>query len=736
MITWHPHVHPVVSGLILLVLGLWLAWIYRRNRKVYSKTVSAVLLTPKILIALLLLLALFDPLLNTVRPPESREKFKVLVDVSGSMDVKDREATTRVDRAKELAERAGDMLEKWVHVDERTFDTDVNEPETGPGKPPRGTDIGTVMATLAEEEGMPGYAGVLLVTDGGDEPVLTARPPGPPVYIIGVGGDSSAWNDLALQNVDAPKVVEVQTPFELSADVRAFRADSDFASRTAIAELTVSEETETGWKTLHRRSVDLQQGHERITLQMPKEEKECVKRYRMSVKPVREELTLLNNERIMTVEFRKKEIYVLYYSRYIDWNFALLKRNLKDDPAVKVTALYCRGNDTMGNDILRLEGARRDGDDILEKGFPADEKLLEPYRCIIIGSFPAKELQARQYEALRRYVEQGGSVILLGGPDSFGRGGFGQTPIAPLFPWHLSLNERELTAGVYPVTPTDLAREHRAMAAAAKTLGEISVPEIYSVNRVGRLRPGAVSLMDVTVGSRVIAVVALQPYGLGQAIGIATDTLWQWERKPGKYKTVHKQFWQQMIRYLCGEQEGGRFMSIEWDRSFYRPSEMAEPEIRVIGRKQLAGQLRMKGELLRDGALEEVSLDPVLGKEGCYRAPVYFSRRNAYTFRLEAFIGTERLDHYEREFQVAPRVNEGANLELDEPFLADLAGRCGGYYENENNADDLLDVIYRKVKAGSVGTSVPLVEDKFIYLVLFMLILLTEWFVRRRMEIF
>jgi len=144
----------------------------------------------------------------------------------------------------------------------------------------------------------------------------------------------------------------------------------------------------------------------------------------------------------------------------------------------------------------------------------------------------------------------------------------------------------------------------------------------------------------------------------------------------------------------------------------------------------------MKGELLRDGASEEVSLDPVLGKEGCYRADVHFSRRNAYTFRLEAFIGTERLDHYERQFHVAPTVNEGANLELDEPFLADLAGRCGGSYENEDNADDLLDVIYRKVKADCVGTSVPLVEDKLIYLALFMLVLLAEWFVRRRMEIF
>ena len=251
MITWHPHVHPVVSGLILLVLGLWLAWIYRRNRKVYSKTVSAVLLTPKILIALLLLLALFDPLLNTVRPPESREKFQGVgrcVRFHGCQRPgSDHEGRPRKGTGRTRRQTCWKNGYTWMSAPSTRMSMN---PRPSRAKPPRGTDIGTVMATLAEGEGMPGYTGVLLVTDGGDEPVLTARPPGPPVYIIGVGGDSSAWNDLALQNVDAPKVVEVQTPFELSADVRAFRADSDFASRTAIAELTVSEETETGWKTL------------------------------------------------------------------------------------------------------------------------------------------------------------------------------------------------------------------------------------------------------------------------------------------------------------------------------------------------------------------------------------------------------------------------------------------------------------------------------------------------------
>ena len=736
MISWHPHVSPMVSGVILLVLSTWLVWVYRRNRRVYGKTRSLVLLAPKILIVILLLVALLDPFMNAVRPPEQREKVRVIIDVSSSMDVEDKKDGSRFKRAEELSELAADRLEKWVDMEFRTFDTRLHAPDMKPADAPRGTDLGRCMAALAEEAGMPGYAAVLMLTDGGDEPIQAARVPGPPLFIIGTGTDPSTWNDLALSNVDAPEVAEENTPFEVSADIVAHRADSGFASRSSIARLTVSEETPAGWKKLEERSVDLKGGRERITLEMPPVEKEGIKRYRMSIEPVAGELSLLNNDRIISVAVRKKEVYVLLYSRYMDWDFTLLKRALKDDPAIKITSLYRKGNDTMGRALLRLEGERREGDEILKRGFPSDEKLLASYRCIIIGSFPAREMKPPQYEALLRYVEQGGSVIFLGGRDSFGRGGFGQTAIAPLMPWHISRTEREMTAGAYPVTATALAMEHNATAAAARTLSEVPVPEIYSVNHVGRLRPGAVSLLDVTVGRRVIAVVALQPYGLGQTIGIATDTLWRWGRKGGKLKKAHSQFWQQVMRYMCGNLEGGRFLSIEWDRPCYRPSERAEAEVRVIGQKQMSGQLRLKGELVKDGVTQELAVDPVLGKEGYYRTRVYFAGRGLYLFRLEAFIGTERLDLYEREFRAEPKVNEGANLELDEPFLADLAGRCGGYYENESDADKLIEVIRKRVMAGSVRTSVPLVQPKFLYLIVLMVILIAEWYFRRRMNIF
>jgi hypothetical protein len=47
-----------------------------------------------------------------------------------------------------------------------------------------------------------------------------------------------------------------------------------------------------------------------------------------------------------------------------------------------------------------------------------------------------------------------------------------------------------------------------------------------------------------------------------------------------------------------------------------------------------------------------------------------------------------------------------------------------------------MDMIRKKVMTGSVQTSVPLVQERWVYVSLFMLILVAEWIVRRRMNIF
>ena len=52
----------------------------------------------------------------------------------------------------------------------------------------------------------------------------------------------------------------------------------------------------------------------------------------------------------------------------------------------------------------------------------------------------------------------------------------------------------------------------------------------------------------------------------------------------GDISGAFHQFWRDSIRYLAGEIEGGRFLTVGWDRKRYRPSEQGQAEIGIVGR--------------------------------------------------------------------------------------------------------------------------------------------------------
>jgi len=729
-LSWHPHLGTLATGLILLGLVAWLWHLYRRYRSVHPPQTTWLLLTPKILVALLLVLALLDPVWRAPRPPNKNDRVLTLVDASSSMDVKD-SAESRARRAAVVVDRLKQRLGGLVELDVRNFDTEVHETGRGDGaeKGIRGTDLGKVLAGLSTAEAA-AYQAFILLTDGGDEPVRAARLPGKGLFITGFGTDPSTWNDLALVDVEAPTAIEEKTPFEVTADVIARSADGQFMSNLGAVAVQLEENKDDVWHSLGKQTLNLSPGRARVAFTAPPVDDVAIRKFRLRVAAAPGEMSLLNNERLFTVDVRRKSFYVLLYARQLDWDFSLLHRELKLDPAIKITALY-----RASAEQTRIEGDRQEGDTVLDKGFPVDARALDLYKCVILGSFPAADLTAEQQEALRKYVDGGGSVIFLGGPDSFGRGGYDQTPLAPLIPWHISRAEAEIMAGRFPVSVPPHASEHAAMLAAAKTLSQAKSPVIFSVNPVGKPRTGAVSLLDAAVGDSVVPVIALQRYGQGQSMGIASNTLWRWGRMPGEIKQAYQQFWQNSVRYLSGLYEGNRFLMVKWDRESYRPSEVAEGTLQVVGRSAF-GQLRFTASVTHGKDKQNVPIEALPGADNKQRARVFFPDRGEYVFRVEALAGFDRVDAYERTFRVGPTRNEGARLEVDHAFLDDLAGRSGGAYAPEAEVERLIDTLRNRLLTGSVETDIRLVQEYGGYISLLLIILLAEWFVRRRMNLF
>jgi hypothetical protein len=68
---------------------------------------------------------------------------------------------------------------------------------------------------------------------------------------------------------------------------------------------------------------------------------------------------------------------------------------------------------------------------------------LEKHDLVILENVPADAVQATQQEALVQFVTRlGGGLIMVGGRDSFGPGGWRGSQIEPILPVKLQLPER------------------------------------------------------------------------------------------------------------------------------------------------------------------------------------------------------------------------------------------------------------------------------------------------------
>jgi len=80
------------------------------------------------------------------------------------------------------------------------------------------------------------------------------------------------------------------------------------------------------------------------------------------------------------------------------------------------------------------------------EGTPGDILSLQAYDLVILQNVAAEELPRRTHESLAEYVQTlGGGLVMVGGPDSFGAGGWKGTALEPVLPVKLDLPEQLVT---------------------------------------------------------------------------------------------------------------------------------------------------------------------------------------------------------------------------------------------------------------------------------------------------
>jgi hypothetical protein len=179
---------------------------------------------------------------------------------------------------------------------------------------------------------------------------------------------------------------------------------------------------------------------------------------------------------------------------------------------------------------------------------------LAYFKVVMLGNIDAKELGEQRARNLTKFVEDGGSLILLGGTKAWTTGGLAGTDLGKTLP----VRGEQLTPlesdKPFPVKLTESARGHPAFAGDA-ALWEV-IPPVLSVFTGVTLSPGAQALVTADTPQGAQPLVVTQRFGQGKVTAILTDSLWRWQLGPeaGKMKP-YERFWTQLISWLLPREE-------------------------------------------------------------------------------------------------------------------------------------------------------------------------------------
>jgi uncharacterized membrane protein len=644
---------------------------------------------------------------------------------------------------------------------------------------PRSALVSSLESLLQRFEGQPAAALVVFTdgnaTDAARLEELIARQPGVPVYPVLLGLRESP-KDLAMEHVEV-----TQTPFEDSPVVVTARVSARGFGKEEISLLLRDEEG----KTVHTEKHLLPEGAEVAghTFQARfRPAKMGLSFYTVLVVrtvdvPLLEapdrlahasgEAVAGNNKRLLAVDRKAGPYRVLYVGGRPNWEYKFLRRALELDPEVKLVSLIrmarkepkfqWRGREgEMSNPLFRGFGAeggeaqRYDQPVIirmgisdkqeLADGFPRRaEDLFGSFRAVILDDVEAGFFTQEQMDLLEKFVSvRGGSLLMLGGQESFRLGGYEHTPVGRMLPVYL-----DSRGAASPVQNAvfNLTREGwlEPWMRLRNTEGEeesrlANMPPFYSVNQSATaIKPGASILATVTdPEQKSHPAWVVQRYGSGRVGAVTVGDVWRWGMRDAESRMDMEKAWRQILRWLVVDVPDR--VEIEAVLAAAGSHERVTPQIRVRDSAfRPQDDASVKLEIVEaDGAKLSLGAEPSASEAGLFEGMTHAIQSGAYRVKATVQDGSGAVvGEATTGWALNPEAEEFASLTPNRPFLEKIARWSGGRVLELGELDAWAAQLPKAALPLMEVRSEPL-WNRWWVLVLLVALLGTEWWLRRR----
>lgn len=509
------------------------------------------------LAAAALALALVRPALLAREGQLTKPRLLILLDAGHAMKGKAPGAASRLDQAKAWLKKNRAAIEARADAS-LVLVSDRARPLGGLDKLGAAAAEGTPfkpeqsLPDALPAEGPPARAWLITdgVAEGGGDLGRLLAGLGSPVDMLGAG-PSKRETGAAFLDLKAPDFAFLHGAIPVTASVEA----TGLAGREATVTLSRADESAPGgWREVGRvkRRVGADVETFPVDLSAPAD----------ALGTARLRLVAAGGGRERAREFRVETVRQKYRIMYLagrpSAEYSALREFLKADPNHELVSFVILRNPENPSPAPDRE--------LSLIPFPVDEifgRALPQFDLFILENFSAARfrLPPQYLDALKRFVMNGGALLVKGGDSAFSSGGYKNSPLEEALPVVLSSRAPDFIPGLFSPKPgppehplvnlyetPELSR--RAWAA---------LPPLDGWGRFSSVRPGATVLAshptETTEDGKPLPVAAVRSFGRGKVMLISTDSSWRWKLGAAADPDAsgfYARFWTRAVQYLTG----------------------------------------------------------------------------------------------------------------------------------------------------------------------------------------
>ena len=740
----------LIAGLLLMVSAVLIFFAFRSSelQKAARQSYKWPLMALQYIAIVILLLILWNPSRPKVSEALSRNSVLAFFDTSESMSVVEDGRVNRLDEALDIFQKKFRPLDadspeyKIFGFDRQAYHSDTSDFLRRWGSQ---TDMHGLLAMLEKyklaEESLPSenvqnsdseksgefdtdelvkeskIVGAVIFTDGrADDNNIRTYPPlrsrDFQIAIIGVGS-RERQTDVAIKSINAPSRIAIDTAYTIQVVVSAKNFQNQPVTIELLKDNYVVDSKQIPAELFTRNPRRSDSLAEDVTAEFTIGA-ERVGSYSFSVraKAVEHETNLANNVRSTMIDVvEETRLKVLLYSQVASFDIGKLRQVLARDEKIELD---------LGLDVIRMPIlAKNVAEAYGYVGLPDNRQGFNRYDIIILGPCELDALTDARIAGLYSFVvDRGGGLILLPGKAEFGPAEWTNRKVKSLIPaifdagnptiWPSSPGQIELTLEAVdgklldkgslqdidgPVCPYYRIVSPKP---ASTTLALIKETPVVLVHRVGR---GRVCLLNI---SRLFSLYREDLQGG-----------WLYKMMAGLTAHMGRVTAREAAIELFAERDDGQTGKIKFeayvcDNSF----------VPVTGANVL---LNVRGEVLRMSQVDR----------GYYVAEVEDMQDQSIVATAQAEVNGVFLGEKTIAVNLPPVKTEMTNVEPDEKFLRELAGKLdGGYFYADDVGDDIAKMFEAQTLVGS-SRRMTSIWPRWPLLVVLCVILSASWLLRR-----